>query len=251
MITLKRNVKPKLPICEMLCDGGLDPKLNLYDVTKSMNEHATNLFLGRPRSGKTSFLYSIFKQKKLFAKVFHNIYIFQPSASRESMKDQLFNQLPADQLYEELTYDNLNDCIERIKSAPFEENHCIIFDDMTAYLKNKHTLQMLKELIYNRRHLHCSIFFLVQTWYSVPKDIRKLFSNLFIFKTGKSEMESLFDEIVEQHKEIIPKISKIAFDVKYNFLFINTESGRMFRNFDEIIIKTDEDEEIKNVLKSV
>ena len=110
---------------------------------------------------------------------------------------------------------------------------------------------MLKELIYNRRHLHCIIFFLVQTWYSVPKDIRKLFSNLFISKTGKSEMESLFDEIVEQHKEIIPKISKIAFDVKYNFLFINTESGRMFRNFDEIIIKTDEDEEIKNVLKSV
>jgi uncharacterized protein involved in tolerance to divalent cations len=246
-ITLKKNVKPKLPICEMLCDGGLDPKLNLYDVTKFMNEHATNLFLG----GKTSFLYSIFKQKKLFSKVFHNIYIFQPSASRASMKDQLFNQLGDDQLYEELTYDNLNDCIEKIKSAPFEENHCIIFDDMTAYLKNKHTLQMLKELIYNRRHLHCSIFFLVQTWYSVPKDIRKLFSNLFIFKTGKSELEALFDEIVEQHKEIIPKISKIAFDAKYNFLFINTESGRMFRNFDEIIIKTDEDDEINNIIKSV
>ena len=55
------------------------------------------------------------------------------------MKDQLFNQSPADQLYEELTYDSLND-------------------------------------------LHCSIFFLVQTWYSVTKDICKLFSNLFIFK---------------------------------------------------------------------
>ena len=75
------------------------------------------------------------------------------------MKDHLFNQLPADQLYEDLSYDNLNNCIEKIKSAPFEENHCIIFDDMTAYLKNKQTLQMLKELIYNRRHLHCSILF--------------------------------------------------------------------------------------------
>ena len=152
-------MKPKLPICEMLCVSGLDPKLNLYDVTKFMNEYASNLFLGRPRSGKTSFLNSIFKQKKLFAKVFHNIYIFQPSARRASIKDQFFNQLPADQLHEDLSDDNLNNCIEKIKSAPFEENHCIIFDDMTAYLKNKQTLQMLKELIYNRRHLHCSIFF--------------------------------------------------------------------------------------------
>ena len=40
----KKNVKPKLPICAMLCDGGIDPKLNLYDLTKFMNEHATNLF---------------------------------------------------------------------------------------------------------------------------------------------------------------------------------------------------------------
>ena len=99
----------------MLCDGGLDPKLDFYDVTKFTNEHATNLFLGRPRSGKTSFLCSIFKQKELFAKVFHNIYIVQPSESRASMKDQLFNQLPADQLlYEELTYDSLNDCMQNI-----------------------------------------------------------------------------------------------------------------------------------------
>ena len=101
------------------------------------------------------------------------------------MKDQQFNQLPADQLYEELTYDSLNDCMQRISSAPEEENHCIIFDDMAAYLKNKQKLLMLKELIHNRRHLLCSIIFLVQTWYSVPKDIRKLFSNLFIFKNIK------------------------------------------------------------------
>ena len=98
------------------------------------------------------------------------------------MKDQLFNELPADQLYEELTCDNLNNCIKKVKSQNFEEYSCTVFDGMTAYLKNKYTLQMLKELIYNRRRLHCSIFFLVQTWYSVPKDIRKLYSNLLIFK---------------------------------------------------------------------
>ena len=66
MIRMTKNVKLRLPICKMLCDGGLDPKLNMYDVTEFMNEHATNLFLGKPRGSKASFLYSIFKQKKLF-----------------------------------------------------------------------------------------------------------------------------------------------------------------------------------------
>jgi Poxvirus A32 protein len=236
MITLKKNVRPKLDVCQMLCDGGLDKKLDMYDVTKFMNQHATNLLIGKPRSGKTSMLYSLFKSKKLFAKVFSTIYIFQPSASRGSMKDDIFSQLPEDQLFEVLTYDNLQSVLERIKSAPFEENSCIIFDDQTAYLKNKETLQMLKELIYNRRHLHTSIFFLVQTWYSVPKDIRKLFSNVFLFKTSKCEIETIFEEVIEQDKSIIPKLQKLVFDVPYNYLFINTDSQRLFRNFDEIIV---------------
>jgi GTPase SAR1 family protein len=229
-------VRPKLDVCQMLCDGGLDKKLDMYDVTKFMNQHATNLLIGKPRSGKTSMLYSLFKSKKLFAKVFSTIYIFQPSASRGSMKDDIFSQLPEDQLFEVLTYDNLQSVLERIKSAPFEENSCIIFDDQTAYLKNKETLQMLKELIYNRRHLHTSIFFLVQTWYSVPKDIRKLFSNVFLFKTSKCEIETIFEEVIEQDKSIIPKLQKLVFDVPYNYLFINTDSQRLFRNFDEIIV---------------
>ena len=235
-ITIKKNVRPKLDVCQMLCDGGLDKKLDMYDVTKFMNQHATNLLIGKPRSGKTSMLYSLFKNKKLFAKVFSTIYIFQPSASRGSMKDDIFSQLPEDQLFEVLTYENLQSVLERIKSAPFEENSCIIFDDQTAYLKNKETLQMLKELIYNRRHLHTSIFFLVQTWYSVPKDIRKLFSNVFLFKTSKCEMETIFEEVIEQDKTIIPKLQKLVFDVPYNYLFINTDSQRLFRNFDEIIV---------------
>lgn len=235
-ITIKKNVRPKLDVCKMLCDGGLDKKLDMYDVTKFMNQHATNLLIGKPRSGKTSMLYSLFKNKKLFAKVFHTIYIFQPSASRGSMKDDIFSQLDGDQLFEVLTFQNLQSVLERIKSAPFEENHAIIFDDQTAYLKNKETLQMLKELIYNRRHLHTSIFFLVQTWYSVPKDIRKLFSNIFLFKTSKCEMETIFEEVIEQDKSIIPKLQKLVFDVPYNYLFINTDSQRLFKNFDEIII---------------
>jgi hypothetical protein len=33
MITIKKNIQPKMPVCKMLCDTGLDTKLDLYEIT--------------------------------------------------------------------------------------------------------------------------------------------------------------------------------------------------------------------------
>jgi hypothetical protein len=49
-------------------------------------------------------------------------------------------------------------------------------------------------------------------------------------------MENVFLEIVEQKKDLIPEISKIVFDKPYQFLFINVDSQRMFKNWDELIL---------------
>jgi hypothetical protein len=124
-----------------------------------------------------------------------------------------------------------------IKSEHADDNNCIIFDDQTAYLKNKDTLQLLKEMIFNRRHLHLSIYFLVQTYYSVPREIRRMFSNIFVFKTSKDEIENILDEVIETgDKHLSQKVSKMVFDKPYEYPFINTDSQRMFKKFDEIII---------------
>ena len=232
-IHLKKNKKPLLPLCNFSCDTKLHPKLDEYDLTKFMNCHSVNLIIGKPGSGKTNLLFSLFKSNKLLKRVYDKIFLFQPSLSRASMKDKIFDSLPEDQKYDELTLENLqivNDMLDE------EGNNTIIFDDMGAYLKDNATKKILKEMVYNRRHKHLSIFFLVQTWFSVEKDLRKLFSNMFIFRVSKNELTNIFEEVVEQKKEIITDLTKLVFDVPYNFLFINTDSGRLFRNFDEIII---------------
>lgn len=238
-IRIKKNIKPKLKTCVMNCDNKLHEKLDKYELTKFMNQHSTNLLIGKPRSGKTSLLYSLFQSNKMLKKVFHNIYLFQPSHSRSSMKDKLFDVLDEENKIEELSYENLLDVKERIQNAEPEENNCIIIDDMTAYLKDNDIVKLLKELVFNRRHLHVSIFFLCQTWFSVPKDVRKLFSNIFIFKVSKNELKTIFDEVVEDKEKIdnIDNIRKIVYDKQYEYLFINTDSGRLFRGFDEIIIE--------------
>ena len=70
---------------------------------------------------------------------------------------------------------------------------------------------------------------------SVERDIRKLFSNIFLFKVNKKEMEDIMDEIYEGNKQNIDQIIKIVYDKTYNYLFINTDMQRMFKIFDELI----------------
>ena len=238
-ISIIENDKPKLPLCKMNCDTKLGEHLDKYELTKFMNNHSVNILIGKPASGKTSLLYSFFKSRgkdKIFKKVFHNIYLFMPENSQKSLKDNIFSVLGDDKIYNELSYDNLQDVIYRIKEAEDYENSCIIFDDMGAFLKNADTKRLFKELIYNRRHLHTSVFFLCQSWLSVEKYLRKLFTNIFCFKVSKSEMTNLFNEVVEQKKDYMMDIMKIVYDKPHQFLFINTDTGRLFKNFDELIL---------------
>tara|TARA_R110002050_G_scaffold189538_1_gene324139 strand:+ start:1432 stop:1980 length:549 start_codon:yes stop_codon:yes gene_type:complete len=176
------------------------------------------------------------KNKKLLNKVFDNVYLFQPSHSRASIKDNIFKKHPKEKMFEELNYDDLEDVINRIKGTDPKENNVIIFDDQSAYLKNKETLRLFKELIFNRRHLRTSIYFLNQTFFSVPKELRRLFSNIFVFKVSQNEMRNLFDEVVEQEnvKLLMPEISKVVYDKPFQYLFINTDSQKFYKGFDRI-----------------
>ena len=241
-ISIIENDKPNLPQCKMLCDTGLHNKLDKYELTKFLNQHSTTLYIGRPRSGKTSLLFSL--MKGILKKCFHKIYVFQPAESRASMSNDIFGKLPKERLYSELNFDNLLEVMSYIKEdASNGLNSLIIFDDMTAALKKKETLQLFKELIYNRRHLHCSLYFCVQTFFSVPKDLRRLWTNMFIFKTSKDELQNIWTELIEYDDNLLKPVRKLVYDKPYQYLFVNTDSQRLFKGFDEIKIKDEEDSE--------
>lgn len=236
MIRIKTNDKPRLPKCEMVCDSMLDPKLNKYDLTSFLNCHAMTLLIGKPKSGKTSLLHSMFEHKGLLRHCYNKIYLFQPAQSAASIKDCIFDMLPADQIYNELNFDSLYEVKCRIEAdAADGHTSCIIFDDMAAHLKNKETMKLFKQLAFNRRHMRLSMYFLVQTWFSVPKEMRRLWSNIFVFKVSKNEMMNIWDEIIEHDQEYAPTILKTVYNEPYKFLFINTDSQRMFDGWDEII----------------
>jgi hypothetical protein len=49
-------------------------------------------------------------------------------------------------------------------------------------------------------------------------------------------MENIFNEQIEQFKDNFMNIMKNVYDKSHTFLYINTNSQRLFKNFDEIII---------------
>jgi len=238
-IEIIHNEAPKLNMPTMLCDNDIHKKLNKYELTKFLNSHSTNLLIGKPKSGKTSLLVSMFSNPHLLKKCFHNVFLIMPPDSVQSLKKNIFNGLPEEQIFEDLDENSIGSILDFVKNEDKRFNNVVIIDDMAAKLKDKNILRAMKEMVNNRRHFRLSIYFLSQTYHSVPKEIRRLFTNLFIFRTSKTELTTIFDELVEGQKKYMLDIAKIVYDKPFQWLFMNTDSQRFFKGFDELKLPED------------
>jgi hypothetical protein len=236
-INIKQNKKPKLCMPSFNVDNELSSKLNKYEITKLMNKSNFTLFLGKAGSGKTSMMTSFFSPQ-LFKKVYHTIFLFMPSNSRSSLKDNFFDEsLDEEQIFDDVNHENLLETYETAKSNALEScNTLIIFDDVQKFFKEKDIQKLLLHMINNRRHARLSIWQCCQNYFQIPKQIRAGLTDLFIFKVNKSELENIFLDQVEQYKDDFMKIMKMVYNEPYNFLYINTNSQRMFFNWNEILI---------------
>ena len=246
MISLKRNKSLNLSIPEFVCDNDLAPHLNKYDMLQNLNGFYFTGIIGRPGSGKTSLLVSMLtgrKKDKVFQKVFNNVVVVMPSTSRQSMKNNIFKKHTPDKLYDELTSATINDIYEKLlNSSEEKESTLLILDDVGAVLKRPEIQETFRKIIYNRRHLKCAIIILLQSYMSIPKEIRKLFNNVIIFKPPKTEFINLFEELFETKKELALDVMNFTYKKPHDWLLLNVPSQRMFKHFDEIIIHNSDDE---------
>ena len=166
-----------------------------------------------------------------------------PEHSRGSLKDNIFEKLPSNQLYNELTAENIDDVFNQIeKVADNGKFSLLVLDDMQAYLKDKYVAKRLTEIVANRRHLRTSIWLIAQTYKSIPKQVRQMLTNLFVFKVRKSEMANIFEEQVELMKDNFQDVVKLVYKTPHDYLFIDTASQRIFKNFDEILLDEEDDD---------
>jgi KaiC/GvpD/RAD55 family RecA-like ATPase len=243
MLRVKKSSKIDIIPPDFVCDYPLTDHLKEYPQFSHLNFTNTTAILGRPGSGKTSMLISMLSQKgkdRIYNKVFDFVYVIMPTQSRNSLKKNIFEKHEPSRLFDELTLENLQNIFNAIKENSLnKKKSLVIYDDCTASLKNNDIQLLLKEMSFNRRHLKLVQMFLIQSWISVPLFVRKLFSNLVIFKPNKIEWEKVVEETIEQEKDVALALLNL-YENAHDYLFINVPSQKLYYNQDEVLIEEED-----------
>lgn len=243
MKIIKHN-GPKLKLPSFKCDTELCKHLNNYPLMKHINKRFIVSLISRPGGGKTSFLVGLLQTKNKeggLKKVFNKIYVFMPESSRESLKNNIFDELADDQKFEGINSTNINYVYqELLENKKNGLKSLIIFDDVQHYLKMPEVEPMILHLISNSRHLSTSMFFLIQSYNKVSQNVRKNYTDLFLFDVSKQDLNVIYDQIIEIKKtdweKILLEFNKEKQKNPHSFLYINIKESKFFINWNEVII---------------
>lgn len=209
------------------------------------------VIVGSSGSGKTTLLYSLMKGRKSkgirhgYNKVFDKIYVVSPTIGNESIKNDPFKALPENQIYRELTLDNLEEIQKNLEENRSDEiNSVLILDDVGSELKKSKAIEKkLISIIQNRRHLYTSIFILLQKFRDAPTGIRNNMSHFTSFRPKNMiERESIINEMFNFNKEQSNALMEYVFDDKHDFLYVdlslrNSGQYMFYKNFNLLEIK--------------
>ncbi len=174
-----------------------------------------NSFMGK----NTGFPYkSIFK---------NNIFVFSSTfalgdKSLQSLDIPVENQF--DKLDEEIIHQIMHE--QRLNILEYTKSQvpdiCILLDDVLTQLSHKKN-SIVRELFFSGRHYKISLFFMVQSYRSVPKSMRTNCTNLIFFKNNNTkETNSIIDEQNAPSK-IMKYILDDATEEDFSFLVVNNK----------------------------
>jgi len=164
--------------------------------------------------------------------------VFIPENSRSSIDNDIYGKhIPSGDLYSTLTQDGLYEVYDKLQENSSEgEFSFLLIDDFQAQLKDPQILLVLQKIITKMRHLRVTIFLLNQNFQALQKSLRELITNLIVFNVGKSQLNKIFDEVVQMDKNKYQDLIDLAFQNKNDWLAINVNGSRnIYRMFDKII----------------
>jgi len=189
------------------------------------------LVSGNSASGKGVMCNSFFGKNTEFPynEIFkNNIFVFSSTFSLGDKSLQSLN-IPPQNIFDKLDEEIIEQIIheQRLnileyskKSAP---QICILLDDVLTMLSHKKN-SIVRELFFSGRHYKISLFFMVQSYRSVPKCMRTNCTNLIFFKNNNSkEINSIIDEQNAPTK-LMKHIMEDSTKEDFSFLVVNNKS---------------------------
>jgi len=250
-VDTKNNIQ--LTGYNFLCDDVISDSIP-YPLPRTTFKMA---LVGKSGSGKTNLLRNLSEKlgkNSIYARKFSNVFYISPSIKSMDKRPKL----PSDRFYSSLK--DLPEIVNRMATEEgMEGRSLLIMDDITNELKTTGIMgENLKTIYQNNRHLGrhivdedtgvieeagaMSSIILSQRTNNLPRFIRSQLTHICLFdcRSTKSEMLTIFEEFFHCSKDVFNEILRRTFDnprEKYNFLFIDLGSSRVYKNFDtEFII---------------
>jgi adenosyl cobinamide kinase/adenosyl cobinamide phosphate guanylyltransferase len=220
---------------KIVCDQLLDPTGKQLQEPLPNTNH-TMLFLGKPKSGKSSLAFSLISSKnKAYYKLFSKVFLIIPPSSLSSLNIPMIKHHK--RLYPELSSETLEDIdeeTEELNEKGKDHHSLILFDDVGSVIKSDRALEeTLKKFSWNYRHRCRSQWYLLQTYRSLSLGIRKVATHLVIFKLAQLELELIQNELILfLNKSQWLDVCRHVFDSKYGkhtAIFCDLESQKLFR----------------------
>ena len=114
----------------------------------------------------------------------------------------------------------------------------MVIDDFGSELKDNELIRALKQLLIKSRHIGCSFIFTLQCYNLFPLALRKLLTNISLFKPkNKIELDSVRKELINLNEEDTLQLMNFVFDNEYNHLDVDTNTNILRKNFNKLLIK--------------
>lgn len=238
MIAESKPIHIDLDLPGINCDKPLDPSGKQLQHPMPLFNH-TMLFVGKPRSGKSSQAFSMIATKgKGYHRLFNRVHLIIPPSSLSSLRVKELKTHK--RVYSELTLGVLDKIDKETDELNCRGKNChslVIYDDVGSAIKSDHQLEdALKRSAWTFRHRCMSQWYLLQTFRSLSLGVRKVATHLFIFKLAQNELELIQTELILWlDKKQWVQVCRHVFDAKHGAhtaMYIDIEAQDIYRMTD-------------------
>ena len=217
----KRKLDPRLPGATE--DGGYRPALVVIQAPV--------------RSGKTNLITSMLFQDNLMRGVFDDILYISPTITNDDtgwaiMKDDGIIKLTENLHDIDIILESIVE-IQKTKPAEEREHQLIVLDDMLGLIKTAGQ-SYFSTLCSKYRHFKVTLWVTTQNFRSLPVTCRYNASHYIIFKTNnRKELDKMEEELSGNFPFL--ELYAEATEAKYNFLYLDLQNIKAFKNFNDLI----------------
>jgi hypothetical protein len=234
-----------------------DPKHKINKLDVKLHPHLPRhaflmCIIAPPRSGKSALIANLLANPSFYnaLEYWDSVMYIGPTQKFDKTTKyylaKLDNVIQVDD-HNELTHldillkDVMDSQMERLEQIdpktgkPLEmERILIVLDDMLGYLNANDSLS---NLCTRYRHYNISIIITAQSFRKIPLVIRNCTGHIVFFKlNNEKELEKITDEYGDLYHKDFTQISKMITDTKYNFVYLDNENLKLYKNFTDLVI---------------